>query len=278
MQSVQVQGTVYVGGGGADSTDNEYIVMAYNISADKWATLPPYGTRYFAMTATHNHLVLVGGQGHGDSSKVLGAWSEDSKKWTYPYPNMSIPRDSCTAAVYKHYLVVAGGRASGVRLSSTDIMNVDTKQWYAGPPTPIAWSEMKTTIAGDTCYFIGGFIEGTGRTTKVYSASLPALVSQLNSDCSAEDTQIWKELPQLPVTCAAPLYIRGSLLAVGGFKDGSSTALHLYQPDAGQWVKVADMPTPRQTPTCIMIAHNKILVAGDYTGSNLATVDIACIL
>ena len=80
----------------------------------------------------------------------------------------------------------------------------------------------------------------------MYSVSLPALVSQLNSDSSAKDTQTWKELPQLPVTCAAPLSISGSLLAVGGDKDLKAvSALHLYQPDAGQWVKVADLPSPR---------------------------------
>ena len=82
---IQVQGTLYVGGD-ADG-DNDYIVMPYDISAAKWATLPPYSTRFFAMTAIDNHLVLVGGKGRdGARSKVLGVWSEDSKKWTHPYP------------------------------------------------------------------------------------------------------------------------------------------------------------------------------------------------
>ena len=106
-------------------------------------------------------------------------------------------------------------------------------------------------------------------TNKVYSISLPSLtlISQLNSDSSAKDTQTWKELPQLPVTKAAPLSISGSLLAVGGWdKGGSSAAVHLYQPDAGKWVKVADMPTPRYTPTCIMISDKELLVAGGCMG------------
>ena len=62
VQSVQVQGTLYVGGQ-ADDDENEYIVMAYDISAGKWATLPPYSTHRFAMTVIDNHLVLVGGEG-----------------------------------------------------------------------------------------------------------------------------------------------------------------------------------------------------------------------
>ena len=267
IQSVQVQGTLYVGGGGVVG-DNDYIVMTYDISAGKWATLPPYSTHWFAMTAIDNHLVLVGGVGRdGVSSKVVGMWSEDSKKWTHPYPDMTTPRYLCSAVVYNQYLVVAGGWGAGVGLSSVEVMNTNTKVWYAGPPTPRALSSMKTAIVGNMCYFMGGSSEG-GYITKVYSVSLPGLVSQLNSDSSAKDTQTWKELPQLPVTRAAPLSISGSLLAVGGYKDPKAvSALHLYQPDAGQWVKVGDLPSPRCHCTCVMISDKELLVAGGVTYS-----------
>ena len=267
IQSVQVQGTLYVWGGYAGGNNN-YIVMTYDISAGKWATLPPYSTRRFAMTAIDKHLVLVGGRGRGVDSKVLGVWSEDSKKWTHPYPDMTTPRESCSTVVYNQYLVVAGGVGAGGRLSSVEVMNTDTKQWYTGPPTPRALSSMKTATAGDVCYFMGGGIEGS-YTNKVYSVSLPALVSQLNSDSSAKDTQTWKELPQLPVTQAAPLSISGSLLAVGGMdKDLKAvSALHLYQPDAGQWVKVGDLPSPKCRCTCVMIREKELLVAGGETYS-----------
>ena len=275
IQSVQVQGTLYVGGGAAGG-GNDYIVMTYNISAGKWATLPPYSTCLFAMTANDNHLVLVGGQGrHGVNSKVLGVWSEDTKKWTHPYPDMTTPRYTCSAVVYNQYLVVAGGWGVGGRLSSVEVMNTDTKQWYAGPPTPIAWQNMKTATAGDVCYFMGGWIK------KMYSVSLPALVSHLNSDSSAKDTQTWKELPQLPVTCAAPLSISGSLLAVGGNKDRKAvSALHLYQPDAGQWVKVADLPSPRYWCMCSIISDKELIVAGgvDDHDRYLKSTDSALII
>ena len=281
MQSVQVQGTLYVGGGLARG-NNEYIVKTYDISAGKWATLPPYSTRYFAMTAIDNHLVLAGGRGRdGVRIKALGVWNEDSNKWTHPYPDMTTPRDSCSAVVYNQHLVVAGDVGAGGTLSSVEVMNTDTKQWYAAPPTPIVWSSMKTAIVGDTCYFMGGGI-GYNYTTKVYSVSLPALVSQLNSDSSAKDTQTWKELPQLPVTQAAPLSISGSLLAVGGKdKDRKAvSALHLYQPDAGQWVKVADLPSPRYLCTCNRISDKELIVAGggDDRDRYLKSTDSALII
>ena len=161
-------------------------------------------------------------------------------------------------------------------LSSVEIMNTDIKRWYTGSQTPIAWSNMKTAIVGDTCYSMSGLIEGIVYTNKVYSVSLQALISQLNSDSSAMDTQTWKELPPLPVTCAAPLSTSGTLLAVG--EEGEdSKAVHLYQPDAGQWVKVADMPRAHDSCTCTMITDKELLVAGgwDVRNQRLASTDIA---
>ena len=264
MQSVLVKGTVYVGGGGGAGGDNDYIVMAYNISAGKWATLPPYQICLFAMAAVDNHLVLVGG--YGVSSKVLGVWSTDSKEWTHPYPDMTTPRSMCSAVSYKHWLVVAGGQGA---LSSVEVMNTNTKQWYAGPRTPIAWDDMKTAVVGDMCYYMGGTHTGN-----VYSVSLPALVSQLNSDSCAKDTETWTKIPQLQVTNAAPLSISGSLVAVGGVDKDRKTVstLHLYQPDTRQWVKVADMPTARRGCTCLMITDKDIFVTG---GQFSEQVDIA---
>ena len=278
IECVLIQGTLYVGGGDDVAGNNAYTIMTYD-SSGKWSTLPPYEAYNFAMTVINNHLVLVGGERLEGDSKALGVWSEESNKWTHPYPDMTTPRDSCSAAVYNQWLVVAGGWGAVNRLSSVEVMNTDIKQWYAGPPTPIAWTEMKTAIVGDTCYFMGGWIEGF-YTHKVYSVSLPALVSQLNSDSSAKDTQTWKELPQLPVTYAAPLSISGSLLAVGGEdKDNKLvSALHLYQPDTKQWVKVADMPTSRFNCTCTAVSDSEILIAGGYNMNKLAQLDIATIL
>ena len=66
VQSVLVEGTVYVGGGVTGYDDNDYIVMAYVISSEQWTKLPPYRTCYdFALTVISNQLVLVGGEERG---------------------------------------------------------------------------------------------------------------------------------------------------------------------------------------------------------------------
>ena len=146
---------------------------------------------------------------------------------------------------------------------------------------------MKATVVGDMCYFMGGYTSTSGfrGTDSVYCVSLPALISQAQSWVSRESShQEWKEKRRLGIARSAPLSISGSLLAVGG-RDITScndiTAIHLYQPDTGEWVKVGDLPTSCSSCTCAMIADGGILVAGGYSDgaiSSSKTVDLALIL
>ena len=269
VQSVVVEGTVYVGGGDAGyGSDNNYIVMTYDISTGKWATLPRYRAMGFAMTAINNQLVLVGGEEHGGGrSKVVGVLDADNKQWTHPYPEMHTVRTLCSAVVHNEWLVVAGGRSASVGgLSSVEVMNTNSKQWYAGPPTPKPCGAMRTATVGDECYFIGGYNAKGPPTNTVYNVSLSALTTGLNS--STRKGQIWKEISGLQTTLSTPLSISGSLLAVGGRDKGHKdvTAIHLYKPDTGEWVKVGDLPTPRYYCTCAMITDREMLVAGGMSG------------
>ncbi len=93
IHTVQINDTVYVGGGVTDRTENSYIVMAYNTQSCQWHTLPPYSTWGFAMTTINNKLVVVGGRNReGSDSSELGEWQPDSNQWTHPFPAMSMPR------------------------------------------------------------------------------------------------------------------------------------------------------------------------------------------
>ena len=86
----------------------------------------------------------------------------------------------------------------------------------------------------------------------------PSYVSQLHSQDSREHNQIWREIPGLPTLWSAPVSISGSLLAVNGeHKDTrSETAIHLYQPNTGKWVKVGDSPTAWSHCTCVVLADS----------------------
>ena len=156
IQSVEVEGTLYVGGGLADKTNNMYIVMAYDTQSCKWHTLPPYSAEKFAMTTIHNKLVLVGGRNNYYDVDQLGVWQTDSNQWTLPFPPMPTPHHSPSATSYKHWLVVAGGSIL-TSLLNVEVLNVDNNQWSTGPSIPTPWQSMKSTTIGDTWYLMGGY-------------------------------------------------------------------------------------------------------------------------
>ena len=282
IQSVVVQGRVYVGGGHAIGKHG--IVMEYHTSSAKWAELPQYQERLFGMTAINNQLVLVGGWDENRQRKVLGVWGADSREWTHPYPEMPTARSKCSVVVYKEWLILAGGWSRGRMISSVEVMNTETKQWHTGEPTLASWSCMKTAMVGDMCYFMGGYTSASGYrgTDSVYCVSLPTLISRAQPQVARENSHLaWKEIRGLGNTRSAPLSISGSLLAVGGrniSSNSNTTAIHLYQPDTGEWVKVGDLPTPRSSCTCAMITDREILVVGGYSGrETLKTLDLALI-
>ena len=269
IQSVEVDGTVYVGGGVADKDEDDFTVMAYNMQSCKWHTLPPYSATVFAMTTINNKLILVGG--YHDSSVVdqLGVWKTDSNQWTRPFPPMPTPHFSPSATSYKHWLVVAGGVGiRGVSVSTVEVLDIDNKQWSTAPSTPITWYCMKSTIIGDTWYLMGGTQDGIN-ITDVYSVSLEALVSHSASDSS----KIWNEIAPLNCNSASPLSLGGSLLALGGCdlkKKCSVSTIQRYVPETNTWVPAGELLHPLQLCTCIMTA-GRLHVFGGYSKGKLAS-------
>ena len=127
---------------------------------------------------------------------------------------------------------------------------------------PELWDDMKTSIVGDTCYFMGGCTHGLHSYTvfswNAYAVNLPGLVSQLKSKRRVAQT-----------TDYIPLSIGGSLLVVGGKNEyrEAVTAIHLYQPVTGEWVETEYLPMSRFGCTCALLNPDRgeVLVAGGMT-------------
>ncbi len=268
IQSIQINDTVYVGGGYTDRNEDKYIVMACNTQSCQWHTLPPYSTKWFAMTTINNKLVVVGGRNRdGSDSSELGEWQPDSNQWTHPFPPMSTPRFEHSATSYKHWLVVAGG-CHGFRFhASIDVLDVSNMQWFTRRSTPTPWGRMKSTIIGYTLYLMGGECAGVGWSPDVYSVSLEALVSHSSSDSS----NIWNKLPSLKCTVSCPLNIGGSLLAVGGEDMKSEklvSTIQRYVPETNTWVQAGQLPHAVYNCTCIMTS-DKVHVMGGNDGNSI---------
>lgn len=284
VQSVVVQGTVYVGGGDAGSdTENSHVIMSYDIGTGKWTKLPSYQMSDFGMTVINDELVLLGGESDSCASKALGVWKPELREWTHPYPDMLVARSRCSAVSCHEWLIIAGGwsKTWGV-LSSVELLNTQNNLQNTGPLTPIKWHSMKTAVVGDDLYVMGGYngdISSGAFFDKAYSMSIPALLAQF--DTQNPTRQIWKAVPGVNAARSTPLSIDGSLLAVGGRnrEHQAVSAVHLYQPATKEWVRVGDLPSPRWKCAAIMIGDRELLVVGGYdNGGKLRKTDIAAIL
>ena len=279
IQSVVMDGRLYVGGGYTEIDKNKHRVMVYDLSLKKWGILPPYRAVSFAMVVINYQLVLVGGCESG-FIKILGVWEAYRSAWSHPYPEMPTARSRPSVLAHKEWLVVAGGQKTGACVSCVEVLNTDNKQWYTGPPTPIPWCNMRTAVAGDMAYVMGGVDQTYSNTRRVYCIDIQMLLSNITSKAFRRtEKQIWKEIPELQLTNSTPLVVNGSLLAVGGQdKDWEAvTAIHLYQPDEGEWMKVGDLPSPRSSCTCTMTTDREVFVAGGQKvwGLPLKRVDSA---
>ncbi len=263
-QSVVINGMVYVGGGWTNR-ENMYIVMTYDTHSGRWGTLPPYRTHGFGMTVIRDQLVLVGGGCADENGKSIGVWRSADKEWVDLYPDMPTPRWRSSVVTYNEWLIVAGGY-NGECLSSVDVMNIDTKEWYSGPPAPTGFLSMKTATVGDMCYYMGGHPDGCA----INRVSLPALISQVKS--RNIDPQIWKKISPLNVAYSTPLSIGGCLLALGGMSQGNGvTSIQHYRPESDDWIQVGDLPSPLSDCTCAVINDGDVLVAGGHNDGRLSS-------
>ena len=136
---------------------------------------------------------------------------------------------------------------------------------------------MVSAIVGDEWYFMGGYSELAGN-KQVFHVSLPVITSRAVS-WSPTNPALWHTLPDMPLYYSAALALHGSLLAVGGYHNQHySSAIHLYQPGRGEWVKVGDLPTARSSCSCTLLPSGEILVAGGWDdNSRISRVDVATV-
>ena len=231
------------------------------------------------MAVLQDQLTLVGGceTSIWKVTNQIAVW--DSRQWTHPYPSMPTPRYSPAVVTYIKWLVVAGGDDGNHCLSTVEIMDATNKQWFTTTPLPVRCRSMTSAIVGEECYFMGGFTDQSviGQPNKqVFHVSISAITSQVPSQSAIIPIQ-WHTLPDTPLECSAALALRGSLLAVGGRHSlgNSNSAIHLYQPESGQWVKVGDLPTARDACSCTLLPSGEILVAGGYNKGRISQVDVA---
>ena len=266
-QAVVIGGRVYIGGGVAEG--GNYKVLEYTIQGGQWREIET-PVQWFGMAVVNNQLIITGGRDK-DYKVTNEVWLLDSASgtWTQPFPAMPTARWGPSAVGYKRWVLVVGG--DGER--RVEVLDTAAKQWYTATPLPSDALRPSLTVTQDTLYAVWGW--------SAVSMSIPMLISDAMSQSPASDTSNgpkpteWQPLPDTPTEDPTITTLNGSLVAMGD--NPASSTIAMYLPQTEQWLKVAELPTPRCACTCALLPETEelMVISGlDKNGDYIKSIDL----
>ena len=271
-------------GGVTDLKENCYLVYCYDPSQDKWTTLPPLPVKYFGVGHINGNLVAVGGvrKKDGRETGVVFSFqtSEQAQKWKQTIPPMLTARHSPGVLSLQSALVVAGGYTLSTRYVNTvEILKSDTSQWHCTDPLPAACLDASLVAIDNTCYALGGYIQGPSHLNQALYASVDDLLgnavpaNQTTHSGSSDTQSAWKTLPNTPTYDPTAAVLAGNLLAIGGDQTprrGAATKeIYMYSPSTNSWVYISDLPAPRSDSIVAVLSPMEVLVIGGWKDGDI---------
>ena len=247
---------VYIGGGDAEGGDH-YKVLEYTTEGGQWREITT-PVKYFGMAVVNNQLIITGGWDE-DDEVTNEVWVLDSASgtWTQPFPAMPTAKDRPSAVGYKRWVLVVGGYHE----RRVEVLDTAAKQWYTATPLPSDAWRPSLTVTEDTLYAVWEWSS--------VSVSIPMLISDAMSQSPASDTSNgpkptkWQPLPDTPTKWPTITTLNGSLIAMGDYP--ASSTITTYLPQTEQWLKVAELPTPRWGCTCALLPETReLMVIGGW--------------
>ena len=246
-------------------------VLSCNSSSEKMSTLPACPKEYFTLTVVNGLVTAVGGWlfpawlgPRKSTNTLLSLMEEDGmKKWVEHFPRMPTKRDLAAVVCNGKVLVVAGGvQENGRKLTTVEVMDIETLKWSRASSLPQAVYAASATVCGDCIYLVGGCGQH-GWTTSVLTCSLSALLQ------SESNSQVWDTIADLPVTCSTCATLNEQVVAVGGrYSDKKVTNnIYSYNRETNSWEVISQMPTPRCWCLVTVLPGNKLMVMGGRTGT-----------
>lgn len=212
--AVWLNGLVYVGGGTETDWKVSFTIDCYDPVNNLWSSCIKTPYNFFAMTTLCNNLLIVGGidKSYKHTDCVLRM---EADQFGY-YTKMTRARSSPAAAGYQGMLIITGGTNSeNDKLSSTELFDSITGQWYTCSDLPRPHSWLKPVIIDEMLYLLGG-IHHSGYSTAVFAASLNTLKRHELKWNTHRDT-LWSN--STPVNVCS-----NNLLTVGGCKNNILTS------------------------------------------------------
>jgi len=243
-----------------------YQIDVYDVSNDSWGSSVITQYCYFAMTSLNKKLIIAGGIGHrGDLTNQIFTLENGHLK---EYIKMKRPK-FCTAAVgHQGMLLIVGGKVGLEVLTSTELFDSKTEQWYIceNLPQPHYW--LQSVVLENTIYLLGGFDEDCCCSLHVFTAHLDDLSSQKLK---------WNSEKHTPWGRSVPASVFGThVILFGGVKRSTlkgylcTTNVYILNNDRHDWELADHTPSTRDGVSVVNIADDKVVVLGGVDHSDKA--------
>ena len=257
------------------SSVGSYGVFAYDSETNDWSELPECPQRDFGLAVVNNLLTAVGGMSGGQYTNCLSSVSYG--KWVTVFPPM--PTNRCWPAVVsaQNYLIAAGGLGVKGVLSTVQVMDMNTLEWYTAARQPEPVYDMSATVCGGHLYLLGGWDMNFNRTHAVFTCTLDSLMRSCHPPSQtpphSNEASVWQRVADVPVVLSTCTTLNWMVLAVGGRDSlgNHAAAVHVYSPDSDSWLVLGNMPTARRRCLVVGLRDCIITVGG---GGGYSTVEV----
>ena len=253
------------------SSNHSHEVFAYNSENNDWSRLPKCPQSDFGLAVVNNLITAVGGLSGIQYTNCLHSFS--GGEWVTVFPPMPTQRRLAAVISAQNYLIAAGGVGVGGVLSTVEVMDMNTLEWYTAASLPEPVYHISATVCGGRLYLLGGVDEYNNRTCAVFTCTLDSLIRSCHPPSQTpphtSEASVWQRIADVRnSTCTT---LNGRVLAVGGEDSHSTAAVHMYNPDSDSWLVLGNKPTFQSL--CLVVGlRNCIIAVGGYGGFHTVEV------
>ena len=237
-------------------------VFAYDSEKDDWSKLPECPQFNFGLAVINNLPTAVGGMSSGlfSGNFTNRLVSFNGSKWVSVFPPMPTKQQYLTVISAQNYLIAAGGLGEGGVLSTVEVMNIATREWYTAASLPRPVYHVSATVCGGRLYLLGGSPNHV-----VFTCTLDSLLHSCHPPSQTpphtNEAGVWQRIADVPMECSTCTTLNGRVLAVGG-EDSHHTRtadVYMYNAVSDSWSLVGHMPTARYK--CLVVELRDCIIA-----------------
>ena len=248
-------------------------MQVYHIDNQKWTTIsdiPQYRCR---ADIIQGHLTLIGGV-DAVTDKVTGKLSTYvNDHWEEIYPPMPTPRYYLEVALEDNLLITAGGWCASVAVSTVEVLNTESKQWYSLKslqlPEPINSCGM--TISSGYVYIGGGWNVAKKPSKSYWRLPWSAVQQSVQSRDNTSSPVTWEKIADSPFIGSSLLPNSKLPVLFGGSNGQRRSDIFVCDPIQKRWTAVGNISTESVRPCVVPINSNVVFVCGGYIGNNCCT-------